>query len=147
MRRAAVRASDAERDRTLRMLRSHYAAGRLEHDELEDRIEHAARARFLRDLDVLVVDLPRAPALAARGAQVAARVERAALRAHVAAYGCCNGALVAAWAAGGAHEFWPAVTIMPWGVVLAGHAWCSRAARRVLGRALDAGEAPRRLAR
>ena len=131
----------------LRLLRGHYAAGRLEHDELEERVERAARARFRRDLDVLVADLPRGAVLAARGAQVAVRVERAALRAHVAAYGCCNGVVVGVWAVSGADEFWPAVTLVPWGVLLAGHAWCSRAVRRVLGRALDAGDAPRRLAR
>ena len=36
-----IRASDAEREETVRALRSHYAAGRLDREELERRVEHA----------------------------------------------------------------------------------------------------------
>jgi hypothetical protein len=142
----AVRASDSERDDAIRWLRGHFAAGRLDHDELEDRVERAGAARYRGELESLVSDLPR-PGIAVRSAHVASRVDRVALRAHATAYGGLNGALVAAWALAGAGDFWPALTILPWGVLLAGHAWCSRAVRRFLSRTVDGSELPRRLAR
>jgi 2TM domain len=80
---------------------------------------------------------------------VAARIDRAALRAHAATYAATNAALVGTWALTGADEFWPAWSILPWGAALAGHAWCSRAFRRSIKRLTPGGrsESPRRLAR
>ncbi|HEY3019970.1 MAG TPA: DUF1707 domain-containing protein [Solirubrobacteraceae bacterium] len=128
-----TRASDADRERALRALRRHYAAGRLDAAELEERADRAARARYRNELRALFVDLPGGVrAGAAKGA--AARVDRAMLRAHAGAYATVNAAMVGIWALTGGGDFWPAWTIGPWGAALAGHAWCSRALRRALGR-------------
>lgn len=56
-----MRAADADRERTADVLRHHAGEGRLEPDELEERLERAFAARTLRDLDALTGDLPRAP--------------------------------------------------------------------------------------
>ncbi|MBI5104037.1 MAG: DUF1707 domain-containing protein [Solirubrobacterales bacterium] len=84
-----VRASDAERDRCCRMLRAHYAAGRLEHDELEERLEQATRARTRADLRRLVADLPLESRLVPAGRRALRAVDRAnavAVRAHAASF-------------------------------------------------------------
>ena len=55
---AGVRASDAERERTVRELRRHLDDGRLSVDEFAERIERAYTARTLGELDALTTDLP-----------------------------------------------------------------------------------------
>ena len=131
MRNPPVRASDTERERAMQVLRRHYAEGRLDADELEERVALAARARDRRELSALVADLPRDRR--GRASRAAARVDRAMLRGHAAAYGTMNGALVAGWAIAGGGAFWPAAVMVPWGAVLAGHAYTSRSVRRRLG--------------
>jgi hypothetical protein len=56
-----LRASQDERDRVVERLRTHAGEGRLELDELEDRVELALRARTRGELAALVRDLPRLP--------------------------------------------------------------------------------------
>jgi hypothetical protein len=55
-----LRASDADRDRTIAELREHVAAGRLTLEEFSERVERAASARTLADLEALGRDLPAA---------------------------------------------------------------------------------------
>ena len=55
---ANLRASDADRERAVAMLRRHHDAGRLDHDDLEERVEAVHRARTYGDLDRLFFDLP-----------------------------------------------------------------------------------------
>jgi hypothetical protein len=55
---AALRASDADRDRTVAALRHHAAAGRLSMDELDQRSERAYDAATLDELAALQADLP-----------------------------------------------------------------------------------------
>jgi hypothetical protein len=57
-RRATLRASDADRERVAEQLRHATAEGRLDPDELEERLETAFAARTYGELDQLVVDLP-----------------------------------------------------------------------------------------
>ena len=57
----ALRASDADREAVAERLRAAAVEGRLEPDELEERLETAFRARTYGELDRLVVDLPAAP--------------------------------------------------------------------------------------
>src|SRR5579875_2647384 len=67
--RAGLRASDADRDALAAELRAHAVAGRIDTDELEERLEGAYAARTLGALDDLRRDLPATPeqvALAAR---------------------------------------------------------------------------------
>jgi hypothetical protein len=54
------RASDAERERVVAFLREHALAGRLSHEELEDRVGAAYAAVTIGDLERLIDDLPRA---------------------------------------------------------------------------------------
>ena len=55
----SVRASDADRERVADVLRQHAGEGRLDTDELEQRLEAALAAKTLADLDALTADLPR----------------------------------------------------------------------------------------
>jgi hypothetical protein len=56
---SAIRASDAERTTTAELLRRHHAEGRLDTDELEERIERCYAAKRRGELDALTRDLPR----------------------------------------------------------------------------------------
>jgi hypothetical protein len=58
---SSLRASDADRDAIAERLRAAAVEGRLEPDELEERLHRALRARTYGDLRRLVADLP-APA-------------------------------------------------------------------------------------
>jgi hypothetical protein len=56
-----VRIGDAERDRAIAALGDHFAVGRLNAEEFEQRVDQAIKARFNEDLEPLFVDLPRTP--------------------------------------------------------------------------------------
>jgi hypothetical protein len=58
MQRPDVRIGDAERDAAARELREHWSLGRLDAEELEERLETAYRAKTRRELDALIADLP-----------------------------------------------------------------------------------------
>ncbi len=66
MHRYDVRASDLDRERVVEFLKAHYAAGRLQDEELAWRSDAAYRAVAVSELDWLTSDLPalapRAPA-------------------------------------------------------------------------------------
>lgn len=53
-----IRASDADRDRTVAALREHFAAGRLTAGEFDERLDKAYAAKTLGELDGLMTDLP-----------------------------------------------------------------------------------------
>jgi Domain of unknown function (DUF1707) len=53
-----IRASDADRDRTVALLREHHAAGRLTAEEFHERLDAALNAKTLGELDELLADLP-----------------------------------------------------------------------------------------
>src|SRR3954468_8794322 len=58
---SSLRASDADRDAAAEQLRHAAVEGRLEPDELEERLHLALRARTYGDLQRLLDDLPRKP--------------------------------------------------------------------------------------
>jgi hypothetical protein len=62
----ALRSSDAERERAVRTLGEHHAAGRLTYEEFVERMDLAYEARTHEELDVLTADLPGAPTAQAR---------------------------------------------------------------------------------
>src|SRR3954470_5745945 len=66
-----VRIGDAEREAAASSLGEHFAAGRLTHDEFDERLEQAWAARVGADLEPLFADLPpdRTMAKAARQQQ------------------------------------------------------------------------------
>jgi hypothetical protein len=106
-----LRAADADRDRAAAAIRDHYAAGRLNDEELSQRLQAVYASRTLGQLRELQRDLPALPATVSQQ-----RVELAARRAHLqrrllqqtgGGLGCFA-ICVAVWAASGAQgTFWP----------------------------------------
>lgn len=72
----AIRASDADRERALDLLRVHWLAGRLTLEEYEQRCADAAGGRFLDDLRGALRELPHPPPEQAPAAPVAAPARR-----------------------------------------------------------------------
>jgi Domain of unknown function (DUF1707) len=73
-----IRASDADREAVVATLREAYTAGRLTHDEFDERMAAAYTGRTWGDLRALTVDLPTQPVLGSdvpdRKPQVPARL-------------------------------------------------------------------------
>jgi hypothetical protein len=118
-----VRASDADRAATAELLQRHYAAGRLETQEFEERIGRSYAARTTGELHDLIVDLPRFTARelgADRGHATTFPVGRLAMVAPLAL------ALVVAAGLTGAHVVWLAWPLM----FFALRAWLWRGGRR-----------------
>ncbi len=121
-----LRASDADRERVVDGLRSHAAEGRLEAEELAERVEAAYRSKTLAELDELTRDLPALePERPAAPARSSGRGNRA-LREHVRTYLLVNALLIAIWALTGADYFWPIWPMLGWGFGLASHALAVR---------------------
>ncbi|HET6866524.1 MAG TPA: DUF1707 domain-containing protein [Solirubrobacteraceae bacterium] len=53
-----LRAADADRDAVAKTLREQHVAGRIDTDELQERIERCYAAKTYAELDALVADLP-----------------------------------------------------------------------------------------
>jgi hypothetical protein len=69
----AIRASDADRERTLEVLRRHHVEGRLDASEFQARLDACLQAKTLDELRALSIDLPREDAEHAWRATVARR--------------------------------------------------------------------------
>ena len=64
----SLRAADADREAVAESLREQHLAGRLDTDELQERIERCYAARTYGELDEVLVDLPRPqPRASSRG--------------------------------------------------------------------------------
>jgi hypothetical protein len=126
--RGAVRASDGDRDKAARTLRHHYAEGRIDAEELEERVALATRARTTAELRSVLRDLPR-PRPRGRGP-----LTRAAVRAHAASFVAVNGGLAGVWELTGEGAYWPGGVLAPWSVLLAGHLMMRRAAKNAQSR-------------
>ena len=57
-----IRVDTEDRERAVSALRAHYLAGRLTHEELDERVAQAHAARIRGDLATLLYDLPTLPA-------------------------------------------------------------------------------------
>jgi uncharacterized protein DUF1707 len=64
--RSEVRVSDQEREQVAQEIREHYAVGRLDNDELDDRVTAVYAARTAGELELARKDLPRLPAARAQ---------------------------------------------------------------------------------
>jgi hypothetical protein len=53
------RASDSERDEIIDLLRTAAGEGRIDHDELDERVARALTARTYRELNATIQDIPR----------------------------------------------------------------------------------------
>jgi hypothetical protein len=108
-----LRIADADRDRTVERLRAAAAEGRLDHEELEERVSKALVARTQSELDGLLHDLP-APPLPVH------RPDRSLiLRERTAAFLVPNVVCIAVWAATGADSFWPGWVLLGTGIAFA----------------------------
>jgi hypothetical protein len=112
-----LRVSDQEREAAVTLLREHGAAGRLDMEELEQRVGAAYEARTQGELEALFRDLP--------GSLRAARPRAPAPSRHArfghewAAFLQVSFVLIAIWALSGAGYFWPAWVLVWWAVPLA----------------------------
>jgi len=104
-----VRVSDADRDDVVAQLRANAAEGRLDMQELEQRVERAYAAKVRRDLRVLVDDLPR-------DHRRARDLNAVAFREHLRSYLAVMALLVAIWALTGMGYFWPVWPALGWGM-------------------------------
>lgn len=140
-----IRASDADRERTVTLLREHHAEGRLTAEEFSDRVDRAFAAKTLGELDALLADLPgidlyRLPAAGIRPAPPGARRPRSHHAAFDrrppgsvsprriatwAAWAAISGLLFVAWlglgliSGGAAWVPWFLLVVVPWGMVIA----------------------------
>lgn len=105
-----MRASEAEREAAVDELRRHASVGRLDVDELEQRVEAALDARTLDDLAGLKGDLPEL-AVSDFGE-------------HLRVFIAVNALLVAIWALTGAGYFWPVWPFVGWGIAVVLHRVC-----------------------
>jgi hypothetical protein len=122
-----LRVSDRERDDVADQLRRHAGEGRLDPEELSERLEGAYAARTRKELSALTADLPRLDP----GPRAVVK-HRRDLGRHVAAFVVVNLFLIAIWAASGAGYFWPIWPLLGWGLGLASHG-----SERFLGRPLS----------
>jgi hypothetical protein len=140
-----MRASDADRERTVSLLREHHAEGRLTAEEFNDRLDQAFAAKTTGELDALLADLPgidlyRLPAAGIRPAPPGARRSRSTRAGFGSAVerrgpGAVTSQRVATWAVwaaissllfvawlgvgllsgGGAWFPWFLLVVIPWG--------------------------------
>ena len=114
-----MRASDADRDSVVDLLRDHGAAGRLSTEELEERADRALAARTFGELDSVLTDLPAVP----DRRHAATRREAAwnDYSQHLRSYLMVMVLLVAIWALTGTGYFWPVWPALGWGIGIASH--------------------------
>jgi hypothetical protein len=110
-----LRVSDAEREQVVDRLRAAAGEGRLQVEELEQRIDAAYAARTRGDLATLERDLP------ARGPRAR---EREDFRHHLSVFLAVNAGLIVIWALTGMGYFWPVWPMLGWGIGVLAHAGC-----------------------
>lgn len=126
-----IRASDADRDKTVTLLREHLAAGRLTSEEFDERLDAALNAKTLGDLDRLMADLPEIDLYRLPDAKLTRRPQQARpispARRHAELWRAAWGSwftvslvLFVIWALSGFGYPWPLWVAGPWGVILLG---------------------------
>jgi Domain of unknown function (DUF1707)/2TM domain len=110
----SLRASDADRERVVALLRDAHAEGRLTAEEFDERMGRALAARTYADLADLTADLPR-PLAAPVPAPSRRDRRREAFLGHLWTYVSVNLLLVAIWALTGGGYFWPIWPMLGWG--------------------------------
>ncbi len=107
-----LRASDADRERAVQKLTAHAGAGRLDADELEQRVSAALAARTIGELEAVYADLPSEPSRTPARARPRRRGD--GLRTYVVVMIL----LIAIWALTGAGYPWPVLPALGWGIGL-----------------------------
>jgi hypothetical protein len=116
--RASIRASDADREAVTERLRDAAVDGRLESDELEERLHAALRARTYGDLRRLLSDLPAEPPAWERrraGTMPVARIALAVATRVAIALAVVTVVLVVAAAMAASWVLWALVRLGLWG--------------------------------
>jgi len=107
----SLRTSDEQRERAARDIREHFAAGRLDEDELDERVQAAYSARTQGELRAVMADLPKLPATRAEQKAELAQRRRDLQRRLLQEAGGGSGAFIICtviWLASGASGlFWP----------------------------------------
>jgi len=124
----ALRASDAERERTATLLRDHAAAGRLTPEELDERLDAAYAARTVGELEALAHDLPATTGPSGQAGSGRRALERPGARERALhAIGLAvlvNVACNTIWLATGADgSWWPKWVLLGTGLRLAFQLW------------------------
>jgi len=123
----ALRASDAERERTATLLRDHAGAGRLTPEELDERLDAAYAARTVAELEMLLRDLPAHGAMGAPQPPARSPHREIARRRVAQAVGqavLVTLAAVAIWLATGANgSFWPKWVVLVMAIRVAFRTW------------------------
>lgn len=109
-----LRVSDAERERTADRLRAAAGEGRLDAEELDERLTRAFAALTQSDLSALTADLPPAAEPVAPPAPLSP--ERHPLGAQLLQLAVPNVICIAIWAATGAGSFWPIWVLLGTGI-------------------------------
>ena len=109
-----LRVSDAEREETADRLRAAAGEGRLDAEELDERLTRAFAALTRSDLSALTADLPPAAEPAAPLAPLAP--ERHPVGAKLLQLAVPNVICIAVWAATGAGTFWPIWVLVGTGI-------------------------------
>jgi uncharacterized protein DUF1707 len=121
---SALRASDEDRERLVDELNEHAVAGRLDTDELEDRLKAAYAARTTAELEALRRDLPLTPR---QTALTHAQRRSHLTRRMIQEAGGSLGAFIVCtiiWAASGANgQFWPVWVLIVVAMTFARNAW------------------------
>ena len=124
---ADIRASDAERERAADALREHYAAGRLDAEELSERLDGVYKAKTVSELRSVDGDLPALPlSPAARRAELAIRRPELGRRLVQRTGGSLSPFIICSvvWLASGAEgSFWPAFLLIFPVLYLVQNAW------------------------
>ncbi len=136
-----MRASDADRDRTARLLREHHAVGRLDVEEFNERLDKVLTAKTIGELEELTTDLPGIDLyplptasmprkgtggglidMAGHAGAITGRHGRlsTAWRAAWASWFTTGLICTVVWVAAGGGYFWPVWVIGPWGAALFG---------------------------
>ncbi len=110
-----VRVGDDERERVVAALHEHASRGRLDPDELDERVERALAARTRADLAALTRDLPDEgpPPPAPRPSRAVVRFRR-----NLGIFAVMALFFIAIWALGDSDSFWPVWPILGWGLAL-----------------------------
>lgn len=124
---AGIRVSDAERERVADALREHYAAGRVDAEELSERLDDAYRAKTVADLQRVSADLPALPpSPAVRRAELEKRRPELGRRLIQRTGGSLSPFIICTviWLASGAQAaFWPAFLLIFPVLYLVRNAW------------------------
>ena len=119
-----LRVSDEDRERAAAEIREHFAQGRLDQDELGERLDHAYAARTAGELEAVRADLPAVPA-DARSELAVRRSEltRELLQQTGAAFAPFLVCTVVWLVSGGHSDFWPAWLLLVALIPLVRNGW------------------------